>query len=87
MLADGGKENWSGGERTGVDGLESVREKVWGSEASQTCVTGSPISSGQLGTNGGDSYSHIHTHNTYKCNLLSCGHGDSWLLLASHTLC
>lgn len=64
MLADGGKKTWSRGERTGVDGLERVREKMWGSEASQTCVTGSPISSGQLETNRGDSHSHTHTTHT-----------------------
>lgn len=44
--------------------------------ASQSCVTQPPISRGQLGTY--CSYSHgCRAHRKYKCNLSSCGHGDS----------
>lgn len=73
MLADGGKESWSGGEgkETRMD-IKRVRVVVRGSVASQSYVTQPSISSGQLGTNQGDSHGHTHSHmNTTDTNVIS----------------
>ena len=91
-LMEGGRaaveEEGGGQERMAI---KRVRIMVQGSEASQSYVTQSHISSGQLGSNRSDPHGHTltntHSHNTYKCNLSSCGHGDIWLLLDPHTLC